>query len=214
MINIFLTTAVFTLAGALYAEKRNSTFFIFIFKFLTSALFILTASFFGIDGTYSIYITIGLILSLIGDVVLIPKGQLWFLAGLISFLLAHISYIFAFIYLVPFKLADLANFIFIVVISGGIIIWLWVYLGNMKYPVMFYVLIISVMLWRAWMVFKNPYFGLDAKLLISFGATLFYISDLFVALDTFVKSSFKNKLFGLPLYYAGQFLLALSVLEN
>ena len=82
MLNIFLITAIFTLAGALYAEKRNLTFFIFIFKFLTSALFVFTASFFGIDGTYSILITIGLLLSLLGDIVLIPKGKYGFQQGL------------------------------------------------------------------------------------------------------------------------------------
>jgi len=39
----------------------------------------------------------------------------------------------------------------------------------------------------------------------------FYISDLFVARDRFFKTEFSNRLLGLPLYYAGQFLLAFSV---
>ncbi len=40
---------------------------------------------------------------------------------------------------------------------------------------------------------------------------LFYLSDLFVARERFVTSAFVNRLVGLPLYYGGQVLLALSV---
>jgi hypothetical protein len=43
------------------------------------------------------------------------------------------------------------------------------------------------------------------------GAVSFYISDLFVARDRFLKDAFFNRLVGLPLYYLGQFLLAFSV---
>lgn len=43
------------------------------------------------------------------------------------------------------------------------------------------------------------------------GALLFYLSDIFVARDRFLKTSFLNRLVGLPIYYAGQFLLAFSV---
>ena len=43
------------------------------------------------------------------------------------------------------------------------------------------------------------------------GAIAFYLSDLFVARDRFLKNDFINRLVGLPLYYLGQFLLAFSV---
>jgi uncharacterized membrane protein YhhN len=43
------------------------------------------------------------------------------------------------------------------------------------------------------------------------GAVAFYLSDLSVANDRFVHESFFNKLWGLPLYYAAQILLAASV---
>jgi hypothetical protein len=39
----------------------------------------------------------------------------------------------------------------------------------------------------------------------------FYLSDLFVARQRFVAPAFANRLYGLPLYYLGQFLLAFSV---
>lgn len=43
------------------------------------------------------------------------------------------------------------------------------------------------------------------------GAVAFYVSDVFVARDRFMKGGFVNRLVGLPLYYAGQFLIAFSL---
>jgi hypothetical protein len=43
------------------------------------------------------------------------------------------------------------------------------------------------------------------------GALLFYLSDLFVARDRFIKNESLNRFVGLPMYYGGQFLLAFSV---
>jgi len=39
----------------------------------------------------------------------------------------------------------------------------------------------------------------------------FYLSDLFVARNQFMKKAYINRLVGLPLYFIGQFLLAFSV---
>jgi hypothetical protein len=43
------------------------------------------------------------------------------------------------------------------------------------------------------------------------GALSFYVSDLFVARDRFVKKGAINRILGLPLYFGGQFLLAFSI---
>ncbi|HNT86971.1 MAG TPA: lysoplasmalogenase family protein [Candidatus Hydrogenedentes bacterium] len=40
------------------------------------------------------------------------------------------------------------------------------------------------------------------------GAVLFYVSDVMVARDRFVKSDAWNRWIGLPLYYGGQMVLA------
>ncbi|NNF09333.1 MAG: lysoplasmalogenase, partial [Acidimicrobiia bacterium] len=40
------------------------------------------------------------------------------------------------------------------------------------------------------------------------GASLFIASDIAVARNTFVAPGYANKLWGLPLYYGGQLLLA------
>ena len=43
---------------------------------------------------------------------------------------------------------------------------------------------------------------------IPLGAALFIVSDVAVARQTFVQAAFANRLWGLPLYYGGQLLLA------
>ena len=81
----------------------------------------------------------------------------------------------------------------------------------MNIPVLFYVLVITVMLSAAWSVFIDSGFALPGRIMIFSGALLFYISDLFVARDRFLQKSFFNRLVGLPLYFSGQFILAFSV---
>ena len=49
------------------------------------------------------------------------------------------------------------------------------------------------------------------RLLVFSGATSFYLSDICVARQQFVKDTYLNRAVGLPLYYLGQFLLAFSV---
>ena len=51
----------------------------------------------------------------------------------------------------------------------------------------------------------------SGRIMIFVGALSFYFSDLFVARDRFIKEEFLNSLVGLPMYYAGQFILAFSV---
>ena len=46
---------------------------------------------------------------------------------------------------------------------------------------------------------------------VAAGALLFYVSDLAVARHRFVKAELLNRAIGLPLYYAGQVLIAMSV---
>jgi uncharacterized membrane protein YhhN len=81
----------------------------------------------------------------------------------------------------------------------------------MKTPVMLYCIVITVMLSGAWSVLDNSRLTLSGRLIIFIGALLFYVSDVFVARDRFLKKEFLNRLLGLPLYYTGQFILAFSV---
>jgi len=76
----------------------------------------------------------------------------------------------------------------------------------MQWPVRAYIAVISAMLICAT---GTASASGDPRPLI--GALLFYASDLAVARERFVRTSFANGAWGLPLYYAGQLVLAASL---
>jgi uncharacterized membrane protein YhhN len=208
-----LVIAAALLGGLLYAEKTGRSKLVLAFKTPLSVLFVIVALFVPHPAqTYYLLILVGLILGLVGDVCLALPGNRTFMAGLAAFLLGHIFYIIAFAYLVnPSEWLSPAGLIVIVI---GIIIFVWLrpHVGSMLIPVVAYTIVISIMLVGAWAVLNNPLIAKAGARGVFAGALFFYISDVFVARDRFVKSEFLNRLLGLPLYYAGQFLLAFSVM--
>jgi uncharacterized membrane protein YhhN len=78
--------------------------------------------------------------------------------------------------------------------------------GGMRGAVLAYVLVISAMV-----VLAAGAAGASGDAAILAGAVAFYVSDLAVARERFVAHSYTNKIWGLPLYYGAQLVLALSV---
>lgn len=209
--SLFAILAIFTLAGLLYSEYQQSQRLRWIFKPTTSVLFLLTALTRSPESTYDWLIFIGLVSGFLGDVFLIVRDPRWFLAGLIVFLLGHVLYVIAFNSLVSFTVLSPIYLLLTALLSGGFFIWLNPKLGDMQIPVLAYVLVITVMLWSAWAVYFETEKSQDFQRLVAIGATCFYLSDMAVAIDRFVKPAWNNAYWGLPLYYIGQFLLAFSV---
>jgi len=197
--------------GLLYAYKKGSRRLVWIFKPAASLLFVLTGIAGGSGGSYPVLIVTGLCLAMAGDILLIPQNKKAFLGGLISFLMGHVLYAAGFATLLSNASVSYPALIGILGIGVVVVACLWKHLGNMKVPVIAYVLVISTMLWLSWMVFFRAGVNDNAGVLIAVGATCFYISDLAVAIDRFVGEGFANKAWGIPLYYAGQFLIALSI---
>ena len=54
--------------------------------------------------------------------------------------------------------------------------------------------------------------GAGAPWMIPVGALLFTASDIAVVRDRFVSKGFSNRLWGLPLYYAAQLIIAWSIM--
>lgn len=177
-----------------------------IAKMLGSACFVGVAiSCGGLRSAYGRLIIIGLLFSVAGDALLLPQWSAYFLYGLVSFLLAHVLYIAAFVKVGLSRHALLRISPAVIVMSGLAIVWLTPFIdSDLKLPVYVYTAVISLMVISA--------FGARAtSLLIPAGAALFYFSDLSVAAGRFVDTDFPNYVWGLPFYYAGQVLLALSV---
>lgn len=202
---------VFLLLVLLYFEKKEAPFGRIVTKSLLSLLFVSTVFLQpGLHEPFTRNLKVGLILCLGGDVFLALPGVKWFRAGLAAFLLGHVFYILAFHGLAPFNGWISPVDFLILAISLGACLWLWPHLGAMRIPVLAYVTVITLMVFGAWAVFERPGLSFPGRALIFWGAILFYLSDLAVARDQFIKKAFPNRLIGLPLYYTGQFLLAFS----
>lgn len=209
---ILIVVAAGLLACLVWAESTGNNWLSLGFKAPLSILFLITALLQPrVMPMYFKFVLVGLILGLVGDVCLALPGLTAFRVGLVAFLAGHILYILAFAILT--RRADWINPVNILIIaaSGYIYWWLLPHLGKMLVPVTFYIVVISVMVAGAWAAFRNSEVRRMGAWFILVGAVLFYVSDIFVAHQRFVMEHFYNRLFGLPLYYTAQFLLAFSV---
>ncbi len=205
-----LVPAGFLLAGLLWFESRGGRTGVLAFKTPLSLLFVLTASMHGFSlPVYQGFLLAGLGLCLFGDVLLALPGGRSFLAGLVCFLLGHVCYVPAFVLTAGLGLRNLAAGLPLA--AAGWIVWRWLrpHLNGMRMPVAAYIVVISGMVCGAFGFLGSEAPGGGAALVVG-GALCFYLSDLFVARDRFVRKGFDNRLLGLPLYYAGQYMLAFS----
>lgn len=171
------------------------------------------------DPVYTLLIAGGLLLSLAGDVLLIPQNNnRAFVAGLVAFLLAHVAYIGAMVYLQATlglprnRGGEVFAGILLALLGGVVYAYLKPGLGAMRRPVLAYVIVISVMVHRAAAValaYGEP--SIQPALLV-IGATLFYLSDAILAVNKFRLGGQMPhyRLWNLSTYYTGQLFLALS----
>lgn len=195
----------------LYAEYRSDHRLRWIAKPAASLAFVLAGLAAGaMESTYGLWILAALILCMAGDILLIPAGEKTFLAGMGAFAAGHAAYIGAFLSggtdLSPLFLAGAAGMAAFAFFS---IRWLWPHLGAFKGPVAGYTVIIAIMVATSFLA-KPPALPAPSLLVIA-GAIAFAVSDLAVAREKFVAPAFFNRLWGLPLYYGAQLMLAASV---
>ena len=125
----------------------------------------------------------GLVLSSLGDFFLAFDGEKPFIAGLGSFLLAHVVYVVLFrevglpLAVIGAETGRLVGVIAIVVVCLGLLAWLWAHLGEMRAPVVAYTVAILAMVVSA--------LALDGRPTAIVGAFAFAISDSCLAAITF-----------------------------
>jgi len=213
MTNTFIIIfGIILLYGLLFYEKRKNGVPLFMAKSILSLLFVMTALLQPRPvPAYYHYLLVGLIFCLIGDVCLALPQEKAFRTGLVAFLIGHVFYIFSFSSLVQIShWISIGPFIFLGM-SAFIFFWLRPHLKSMLIPVLLYIVVITVMGVGAWAVSWKSSFRISGRVLILAGSLCFYFSDVFVARDKFIKEEYLNRLLGLPLYYAGQFMLAFSI---
>jgi uncharacterized membrane protein YhhN len=211
--NVIITVLGFILlVQLLYYEKKEDRKPLVAVKSALSLLFVIAALLqpHPVPDYYH-YLFAGLIFCLIGDFCLALPQEKAFMVGLVAFLVGHVLYIFSFSSLIQIDDWMSPWLIIIFCMSALIFRWLRPYLKSMFVPVLFYVLVITVMVSGAWAVFWKSSFRPSGRVFILLGSLCFYFSDVFVARNKFIKEEYRNRLVGLPLYYAGQFMLAFSV---
>ena len=182
---------LFAVSGLFFAESRNLGAARGLSKVAASTAFVLLA----------------LILSWIGDVFLLSRRSVPFLAGLGSFLLAHVAYSVAFASGALSTSAFLVGLISASAVGVITLRWLWGRLdAPYKLAVTAYVVAIVAMCTMA-----IAHGAASNSWLAAVGAVAFAASDISVARDRFVVSAFLNKAWGLPVYYCAQLLLAWSI---
>ena len=200
--------AVLTGAGQIVADYLGWPVAVYMLKPLTMVLIISIAARAAMrrPGGFAVAVTAGLTISLVGDVFLMLPGD-HFIAGLVSFLIAHLVYIAAFSAGLP--LLPRARHLLPFAVYGAVIFALIAPgLGGMAVPVAAYLMVILVMGWRAvarWVVVN----GLSGRL-AAMGALLFLASDTALAINRFRAPFDAADLVIMTTYYTGQWLIAIS----
>lgn len=196
----------------LYFESKEITKGILPVKTTISLLFVIAALLQPRPvQSYFAWMLPGLIFCLGGDIFLALPQKKMFLLGLVSFLVGHIFYVICFFVTAPPTASVLWGALPISMLSLWIFTRFKPHLGDMIIPVMVYIVVITTMVCGAFSILLETGLAFTGSVLAFCGALSFYISDIFVARDRFVKKSSINRILGLPLYFGGQFLLAFSI---
>jgi uncharacterized membrane protein YhhN len=173
----------------------------------------------GLEG-YAFWFGLGLMFSLLGDIVLLFPHRGMFLSGLILFLLVHTCYILGFHeqFLNP---SAWSLVVLVVILLNGVRLLRRI-AGAMRaqgtnrlvYPVIVYGLVVSFMLYAAMSTISDPDWKINAAFLVSVGAFLFWLSDLMLAWNKFVTPLKSGRLPIITTYLFGQILLIAGVISH
>lgn len=202
----FVIVTIVALAVVLYIEYRQTSNLALhaVAKAIASTGFIGAAIAAGaLDTIYGKTLFLALAWCFVGDLLLVFKASRpAFMFGIAAFLMGHVGYIMVF----RMRGVDLGAVLWSALAMSlvAFVIWRWLFpylQGGMRAAVMIYIAVITFMVaFAVGTVVATP-----APLPLV-AAILFWLSDITVARQRFVKPSFWNRALGLPLYYAAQFL--------
>lgn len=211
MVNAASATIILCLVAcgtSVFCEYRGWKAGKVLLKVVASTAFLVLAL--QLDATASVYgklILVGLGLSWVGDVLLLSHKSRLFLLGLASFLFAHVAFAMAFASLPTAGTALVAGFAIMGCLGIAVVIWLWRYL-KVFYRLAVVAYVTAIVAMCALAIAANAASG---TWLLAVGAVMFAVSDVAVARNRFVAPGAINRLWGLPLYYVAQIILASSV---
>jgi uncharacterized membrane protein YhhN len=203
----WILLTIIAVALLLHAEYRASRAGIWTWKPIASTGFVATALAGGaLSTTYGTWVVAALVLSWWGDVLLIPRARTAFLLGIASFLFGHLAFAGGFLTRGVAPLSFIVTAAILVLPARQVLRWLAPHVPDeLRIAVRAYVVVICTMVACA----VGTYALAGGASLLT-GALMFFVSDLAVARERFIDHGFVNKTWGLPLYYGGQLLLAVS----
>jgi uncharacterized membrane protein YhhN len=152
-----------------------------------------------------------------GDVLLMISLDRLFLAGLATFLCAHVTYIIGFNTPLP-KLSVWGLFLAILIGIGGMRLLRRIVASlaargqaRLRIPIVVYGVVISVMLLSAMLKLTDLSWQAGAALSVSAGAFLFYLSDVILAWNKFVAPIQRGRVYNILAYHLGQIALIAGV---
>jgi uncharacterized membrane protein YhhN len=154
-----------------------------------------------------------------GDVLLLFQGELFFILGLISFLIGHVLYILCYR---QFQYADKSKELLgpqkvrfslpFILIGTGLVVILFPVLGDLKIPVMIYALVLTLMVLNA--LFRYERTPMKSFLFVFIGAILFMTSDSMLAINRFLHPFSTAGVWIMITYCLAQFLIVEGVLAH
>ena len=160
---------------------------------------------------------VGILFSLVGDVLLMISLDRLFLAGLVAFLFAHISYIIGFNMPLP-PLSVWGILLAVMIGLGGVRLIRRIVAplavqgqASLRTPIIVYGVVISIMLLSALMKLTDLTWNAGSALLVGVGAFLFYLSDVILAWNKFVSPIQNGRVYNILAYHLGQIALVAGV---
>jgi len=207
---VYLAAILVSAVLAIYFKHTNQLKNFAVFKPLTTVLIIVLSLLINwqSDNSYGWIITLGLVFSLLGDVLLLKKSQ--FIYGLGAFLIAHIIFIYAFSSTLGFQ-PNL--FVLVPLLIIGLIYYLFLYPSLKSYviPVALYIIAIIVMDWQAiaLVAIQNT----NEFNVIGLGSILFSFSDAVLGYNKFKKEFKLAEILILSTYWLAIFLFCVSAIK-
>lgn len=163
---------------------------------------------------------LGILFSLVGDILLMVSFDRLFIPGLVAFLLAHLSYLIGF----QEQLLNITVWSFLLlffIFLNGVRLLRRIVSAmrasrqdGLVYPVIVYSLVISLTLYAAMSTIFDPAWGTRAAFFVSAGAFLFWLSDLILAWNRFVSPIKNGRIINILTYHLGQISLIAGVISQ
>ncbi len=178
-------------------------------------LFVWLSATAGLQGAL-LWFGIGILFSLAGDIFLLFIDR-FFMFGLVAFLLGHVAYLIGFN--IPLPQTTVWSIGFAIVIGMGSVRVLRRIVGSIRakgqkrliVPVLVYGTVITLMLLSAMLTLFRLDWNATAALLVSFGAAMFYFSDIVLAWHRFIAPIKNGRMLNIGMYHLAQIAIVVGV---